>query len=184
MKAFLNELDQALFLMLNKCHHPIVDRFFRLATSVSFWVPLYIFLTAFIKKNLGWSGVLFFIATIIISDQSSASLCKPFFERYRPCYQVNIQLMHLVGEHEGVYGFPSSHASNTFSFSMLFWKVFRLKRKHTFLFFIWAAIVSYGRIYGGMHYPLDVICGAILGICVGALNYQLYRRSKWWKYDT
>ncbi|WP_339044738.1 phosphatase PAP2 family protein [Cardinium endosymbiont of Tipula unca] len=183
MKTFFNELDQALLLMLNKCHHPIIDYFFRLVTSVSFWVPLYVFLLAFIKKKLGWPGVCFFIATITISDQSSASLFKPFFERYRPCYQVNIPLIHLVGEHEGIYGFPSSHASNTFSFAMLFWKVFRLKHKHTRLFFVWAAIVSYGRIYGGMHYPLDVICGAMLGICVGALNYRLYRSSKWWRYD-
>lgn len=183
MQIFFNELDKALFLILNQCHHPIFDHFFRHITTVYFWVPLYIFLFFFIKNRLGWPGVLFFTATIVISDQFSASVCKPFFAKYRPCYQIDISLLHLVGDHEGLYGFPSSHASNTFSFSMTFWKTFKPKYRYAFLFFIWATIISYGRIYGGMHYPLDILCGAILGIGIGILSHQFYKRSRWWKHD-
>ena len=119
-------------------------------------------------------GILLFCLTIIISDQCSSSLLKPFFERYRPCYEANMPWIHLIGEHIGIYGFPSSHASNTFAFSTLFWKIFNPKYKHSYIFFIWSIIISYGRIYGGMHYPLDVMVGAMLGIAIGCLAYIVY----------
>jgi undecaprenyl-diphosphatase len=166
--------DQTLFTIINSTHHPLWDQYFKWVTHTLCWLPLYIFLFFFIRKNIGWKGIMLFSLTIIISDQCSASLLKPLFERYRPYYEVNMQWVHLVGEHKGIYGFPSSHASNTFSFAMLFWKIFKRKYNYTYLFFIWAIIISYGRVYGGMHYPLDVIFGAILGIFIGLLIYHCY----------
>ncbi|ROT47458.1 phosphatase PAP2 family protein [Candidatus Cardinium hertigii] len=178
MQNLVTELDQVFFLMLNKCHHPVIDHFFRLVTSHFFSLPLYIFLILFIRKNLGWYGVMLFVLTIAIADQCSATLLKPLFGRYRPCYAMDMLSIHLVGTHKGLYGFPSSHASNTFAFAMLFWKIFKWNYKYSYLFFIWATIVSYGRIYGGVHYPLDILGGAILGSGIGMSTYQVYKRSK------
>lgn len=153
-----------------------MDMFFELVTSTFFWIPLYIWLIFFIRKTLGWSGVMFFILTIVISDQCSATWLKPLFARHRPCYAISE--IHFVGTYKGVYGFPSSHASNTYAFAMLFWRIFKAKYTFSGLFFIWAAIVSYGRIYGGMHYPLDIFSGAMVGCCIGLLMAQSYRKSK------
>lgn len=175
--TIVNRLDQTWFLILNKWHHPAMDIFFTLVTSTIFWTPLYILLIFFIRKTLGWHGVVLFILTIVLSDQCSATWLKPLFARYRPCYAMPISQIHLVGTYKGIYGFPSSHASNTYAFAMLFWRIFKTQYTFSGLFFIWATIVSYGRIYGGMHYPLDVFSGAMVGCCVGLLMDQVYQRS-------
>ncbi|TSJ81369.1 MAG: phosphatase PAP2 family protein [Candidatus Cardinium sp.] len=172
----LHKLDQALFLVLNKWNHPAMDLFFTLKTSTFFWAPLYILLLFFIRKALAWKGVMLFILTIVISDQCSATWLKPLFARYRPCYAMDE--IHLVGTYKGIYGFPSAHASNTYAFAMLFWRIFKAKYKFSGLFFMWATIVSYGRIYGGVHYPLDVFSGAILGCCIGLLMDQAYQKIR------
>ncbi len=153
-----------------------MDIFFILITNTLFWVPLYIFLLCFIRKKLGWHGIMLFIATIVISDQCSATWLKPFFARYRPCYAIPITEIHLVGSHKGMYSFPSSHASNTYAFAMLFWLIFKTKQKYSYLSFIWATIISYGRIYGGVHYPLDVASGAVVGCCIGFLMHRLHQK--------
>ncbi|WP_342265738.1 phosphatase PAP2 family protein [Cardinium endosymbiont of Philonthus spinipes] len=168
-------LDQILFLAINKWHHSTTDVFFELITSTLFYIPLYILLIAFFKKTLGWHGVMLFSLTIIISDQCSATWLKPLFARYRPCYAMS--QLHLVGTYNGIYGLPSSHASNTYAFAMLFWRIFKTNYKFSGLFFIWATIVSYGRIYGGMHYPLDVLSGAMVGCCIGLLMDRCYQKS-------
>ncbi|WP_250238238.1 phosphatase PAP2 family protein [Cardinium endosymbiont of Oedothorax gibbosus] len=166
----IKALDQALFFILNNVSHPSMDLLFKWITCTTFWIPLYLFLFFFIKTNLGWRGLLSLSLAILIADQSTSSLLKPFFARYRPCYAPNLPPIHLVGAHIGLYGFPSSHASNTFAFAIFFWKSLRKRYKYTYLFFPWATLISYGRIYGGMHYPLDVICGALLGIAIGLLS--------------
>lgn len=174
----IQALDQSLFIALNHTNHPFADLFFYWVTDRVFWMPLYVVLFFFIKKNRGWPGVLVFSVALVISDQCSASLLKPFFARYRPCYDdqlLSIHSIHLIGKHIGSYGFPSSHASNTFAFATLFCKVFHTHYTHTYLFFIWSTIISYGRIYGGMHYPLDVIVGALLGIAIGLLAFKAIR---------
>lgn len=175
--TIVDSLDRALFFVLNQWHHFTIDLFFILVTSAFFWIPLYVLLIWLIKKELGWNGVICFILTIIIADQCSATWLKPFFARYRPCCILPTIEIHLVGTYKGLYGFPSSHASNTYAFAMLFWRIFKEKYKFSYLFFIWATIVSYGRIYGGVHYPLDVFAGALLGCCIGQLMHVVYRKA-------
>lgn len=174
--TMVNRLDQVLFLIINKWHHPVIDIFFTLVTSTYFWIPWYILLLCFIRKTLGWHGVMCFILAIVVADQCSATWLKPCFARYRPCYAM--PHIHLVGTYKGVYGFPSSHASNTYAFAMLFWRVFKTKYRFSGLFFICATIVSYGRIYGGMHYPLDICAGVMLGCGIGLLIHQVYQKTR------
>lgn len=169
---YVIQLDQKLFTILSQWHHVAVDGFVAWVTHRFFWIPLYIFLAFFIKKNKGWWGLLLVVVTITLSDQCSATLLKPFFKRLRPCYEGRLP---LVGEHIGIYGFPSSHASNTFAFAIIFWLLFNTQYRLTYLFFPWAAIISYGRIYGGVHYPIDIIGGAMLGSGIGLLMYIAYQ---------
>jgi undecaprenyl-diphosphatase len=120
--------------------------------------------------------ILFFIILgITLSDQISVHLFKNVFQRLRPCHEPALEgLVHLVnGECGGLYGFVSSHATNSF-YVALFSLLFIRKRWFTILMLLWASVVGYSRIYLGVHYPGDVICGSMLGALVGWGIYKLY----------
>ena len=137
-----------------------------------FWSPLYLFLLLFMPYKFGkkgWIWCLVFLISFIISDQVSAHLMKPFFERLRPCNNYHISnLIHLIVPCGGMYGFPSSHAANHFSIGIF--SAVTLSRKVKWIWtvaILWAAAVSYAQIYVGVHYPLDVTVGALLGTATG-----------------
>ena len=116
----------------------------------------------------------------LIGDQSSVKLFKDVFERLRPCHNPEItDLVHtLYGKCGGQYGFVSSHATN--SFALAIFSGFLLKSKYKYilpLMLLWAALVSYSRIYVGVHYPADILGGMILGSIVGILVFWLMKFS-------
>ena len=104
---------------------------------------------------------------------------KPFFERLRPCHNPSIaSLVHLVEGCGGKYGFASSHAANAFGLATACW-LFLRSWSHYFIWgFLWAVVVSYSRIYMGVHYPLDILVGAFIGVVLAWLVYQSYQRMK------
>jgi len=118
--------------------------------------------------------ILTFIATIVLCDQLSSGLIKPLVERLRPSHEPTLSgLVHLVNGYKGgQFGFVSSHTANSFGFAMLSVLLFRY-RPYTFFVFAWALLNSYSRIYLGVHYPLDVICGAAVGIISALFVYIL-----------
>jgi undecaprenyl-diphosphatase len=130
------------------------------------WIPLYAFVLFLIYKKYEFKKtlilILFFILIIVLSDQSSVHFFKNVFQRLRPCYNPDIEsIVHTVKLPGGRFGFVSSHASNAFSFAFL--SQFLLKNRiYTIVIFIWACIVSYSRIYLGVHYPGDILGGALL----------------------
>ena len=100
---------------------------------------------------------------------------KPFFHRFRPCHDPAIQnLVHVVGDCGGQFGFASSHASNSFALVMAIYLLAKLNnwslKLPAFLLF-WAIIVSYSRIYVGVHFPTDIVVGAIVGIMITLFTY-------------
>lgn len=111
----------------------------------------------------------------MFADQISVQLFKDVFMRLRPCHNPEIaDLIHTInGACGGQYGFVSSHAANTFGLALFVGLIFK---KHVpFLLkalLIWAAVVSYSRIYVGVHYPADLICGAILGSIIAFLMWK------------
>jgi undecaprenyl-diphosphatase len=136
---------------------------------------IYIFLKKY--KKYGIIALLFLIFAIGISDFLSVNLFKEVFKRLRPCHNEEIlNVVHLVNGHcGGKYGFISSHAANFFAlatFSSLFLK----NRYFTFIIFFIAVLVAYSRIYLGVHYPLDVFCGAIFGSFISILFYLLFKK--------
>jgi undecaprenyl-diphosphatase len=136
------------------------------------WIPLYAFLVFLLikkyKQKSAW--ILIFVAILITCSDQISVLIKNWIERPRPCHNNEIShLIHLVNNHcGGTYGFVSSHASNTFALA-IFLSVFFKKNIWYFapLAFFWAALVSYSRVYLGVHYPGDVLAGAMLGAGLG-----------------
>lgn len=170
----INNLDHELFLFLNGLHVGWLDPVMTFISSEMGWIPFYVILLYLVFKKLGWKGLFFVVIGVVVlitcSDQLSSHVFKPVFHRFRPCHDPLIQdLVHLPNGHcGGQYGFISSHACNTFalaSFITLIMK--RFYKKIGLLMFIWAALVSYSRIYMGVHFPGDVLCGAAVGMILG-----------------
>lgn len=176
----IKKLDTEIFLFLNSRHNPTLDTAMSWISGKYLWIPLYAFLLYLVIKYVGKRVGLVILAVvlmIVISDQSSVHLFKNVFFRYRPCHNLLIQSqVHVNGSCGGQYGFISSHATNTFALAM-FLACFFYNRIRFFgiYIFLWAALVSYSRIYNGVHYPADVAVGALVGAFIGWGIFKLYR---------
>ncbi len=170
-------LDQQLFLFLNSANSPFWDKVMYTLSMVVVWVPLYLAILiclALRYKRKFLIIILFIIIAVTLTDQI-ALLIKNSVDRLRPCHEPSLTgLVHLVkGRCGGLYGFVSSHSANSFNVALLSLMFIR-KKWFTISIIIWAVAVGYSRIYLGVHYPGDVICGAILGAFIGWNMYRLY----------
>ncbi|MGQ8338385.1 phosphatase PAP2 family protein [Sunxiuqinia sp. A32] len=163
------QLDQSLFFFFNSKHTPFWDVAMSLFTRTEVWLLFYISLIWFIIKKYRAKAVfilLLLVLTILIGDQLSV-LIKETVQRFRPSQNPEIQdLVHIVLKRGGLYGFFSSHATNTFAVAMFTSRLFRNYR-FSILIFGWALLASYTRIYLGLHYPGDIIMGIIVGSLIG-----------------
>ena len=145
------------------------------------WIPLYIYFFFLAYKKVGnrvWLVAVAIALLILLSDQLSVHAFKNVFLRYRPCHNLLIlSKVHLLnGYCGGTYSFVSSHAANTFSLAMFLSLLFKNKIKNfTIFIFIWASLVSYSRIYSGVHYPSDVAVGAIIGMGIAVVIFKIYQ---------
>lgn len=170
------EADKKLFLFLNSLRTETLDSVMWSISGKYIWIGLYLILLYSIIAKYKLKGIIFILGivlTIVLADQISV-LIKNSVERYRPSHNPEFEnLVHIVqGYRGGSYGFVSSHAANSFGLAMFISLLFH-KRWITTSIFIWAAVVSYSRIYLGVHYPADIICGALLGCTVAFACYLL-----------
>jgi undecaprenyl-diphosphatase len=176
----LIQYDKSAFLALNGSDSTFWDGFMWVYTSTIVWVPLALVLLYVIIRNNKLKEALLIILliaiTITICDRVSSGVFKPIFKRFRPAqdpeFMYFVDIVH--GYRGGKYGFISSHAANTFGLITFTSFLFR-RREYTFAFLFWAIITCYSRIYLGVHYLGDVICGSILGFISGLLVYYIYK---------
>ncbi len=169
----LIQFDQYLFFVINQgISNSFFDWLMPLLRERLTWVPLYLFLAFFLIKKHGKYGVvmlLFFVLTFGIADFFSASVIKPFVERLRPCNDpiIKLNVRSLVPCGSG-YSFPSTHAANHFAMGIFLITVFYKKWKWIMpLALLWAISISFAQIYVGLHYPIDVTFGALIGGIIG-----------------
>jgi undecaprenyl-diphosphatase len=174
----IEHLDQQLFLFLNSLNSPFWDKVMSAVSGKIIWAPLYLAILVWIGityKKRFWVILIFIALAVALADQVSVQLFKNVFHRLRPCHEPSLEgLIHLVnGKCGGLYGFVSSHASNSFNVALLS-LMFIKKRWYSVSIVLWASVVGYSRIYLGVHYPGDVIFGALLGALIGWGVYKLY----------
>ena len=180
MLEHLIESDIQLFLWLNGFHSPFWDQIMWFVSGTIEWVPLYLVLTGYIIYRYRWQSIPIIVAVIIgitLADQIAVRVFKEVFERLRPSHNPEIQhLIHFVNNYRGgAYGFVSNHAANSFALAVMLSLVFKNK-VFSVCILLWAMLVSYSRIYLGVHYPGDILGGALLGAGIAWLVYFLFQK--------
>lgn len=176
----LIQTDRQALLWLNGLHSPFFDKVMWVVSGRPEWIPLYLALLGWViwkyRKYAVWI-ILTMVVMIVLSDQL-ANVLKNGVQRPRPCKDAEIgHLVHLVRNYcSGAYGFVSGHASNSFALATFVSLLFR-NRWLTVFMVLWASVIGYSRIYLGVHYPGDVLGGAILGILVAWILYTILRLS-------
>lgn len=178
----LIQWDHFFFKLINSGFtNPVFDAVMPFLRNSIHWIPLYIFLLVFVALNFGMKGlwwIVFFLVTVSLCDSTGTNIFKYTFHRVRPCNNPEFagHLRLLVTCPSG-WGFTSNHAANHFGMATFIFITFRhLFKRWALLAFVWAGAIAYAQVYVGVHYPTDVICGALLGIIFGIFTgYQFNR---------
>lgn len=175
----LTQIDQHLFDLLNGWGNPFTDHLMRGLSSTWIWIPVYLIITfILIRKNprKGFLGVLILLLTLLLTEQLSVQAFKEVFERLRPCHDPDMKdKIRLVADAcGGPFGFVSTHATNAAGLLLVSSRI--LKNKAFFFSLLtWVLLVSYSRIYVGVHFPGDILGGFALGLVVGWFTFALYK---------
>lgn len=181
----LMEWDRRLLVWLNGFHADWLDPVMYWTSQTLFWLPLYLFLLWLMIKDFKkdwWIPLIGIAVTILLADQITATLMKPYFERLRPSREPALEgIVHLVKDYNGevyfggLYGFASSHAANTFATATFYTLLFRSRRKWITWLFLWAAAMTYTRIYLGAHYPGDILVGGLVGVGSAFTGFSVFK---------
>jgi undecaprenyl-diphosphatase len=173
----LQTLDKKLFFLLNGFHNEAMDQFMFIISGKEIWFPLYALLIFGVIYNLKKIGIIFILAAVMAvgaSDFVTSGIIKKSVERFRPSRDsAFMDKVHIVNDYRGgKYGFASSHAANSFAIAMFFFMFWRKRFRWIWLLFIWAFLISYSRVYLGVHFPGDILVGGIIGILFGYLFFK------------
>jgi membrane-associated phospholipid phosphatase len=178
----LLQFDDRLFHFINSgLSNPFFDAVMPVLRNKYTWMPLYMFLLSFLLINFKKKGLFIVLALALIigaADSTSSHVIKKSVKRLRPCKVIEKPAdLHLLVPCGSGYSFPSSHAANHFAIAvflgLVFGKIFRWVRWPLLL---WAAGISLAQVYVGLHFPLDVTAGALLGSLLGWGGYRCFKR--------
>ena len=176
----LQQWDQDLFnLINNRLDNPFFDAFMPVLRISYIWAPFYLFILVFVSVNYkkkGFWWIILFLCTVALADMVGTNVFKHNLHRIRPCNTSGIfpHLRLLVICPSG-YGFTSNHAANHFGMATFIFLTFRhVFKKWIWLIFLWAGAICYAQVYVGVHYPGDILGGALLGILFASLTSYIF----------
>ncbi len=182
-KKFIS-LDKDLFSIVNqKYTNSFFDILMPIVREPMVWIPFYLFLVIWSLLNFGRKGlywILFLGSTAGVTDLISSKIIKPLIGRIRPCNDIELaETIRILVTHCGQNGsFTSSHAANHFGLAMfLFVTLHKIMGHSAYLFFLWAGLISYAQVYVGVHFPFDIIGGAILGCLIGHASGRFFNNK-------
>ncbi|MGB2702197.1 MAG: phosphatase PAP2 family protein [Chitinophagaceae bacterium] len=175
--------DQYLFKKINSdWSNPFFDAVMPFLRNSLHWMPLYLFALVFVLANFKMKGLwwfVFFLCTIALTDMTGTYVFKHEFERLRPCNNPALadHLRLLLKQCSGGYSFVSNHAANHFGMGTFFFITFRPLLKNWVWFgLLWAGLIAYAQVYVGVHYPLDVFAGSLLGLAFGITTGNIFNK--------
>lgn len=174
-------LDEKLFIYLNSLGSDTYDGLWLIITKQTSWIPLFLLLLFLIFKELGTKKtlhLLLFVAVLLVFTDQITNLFKNGFQRLRPCNNPEINSIIRIVQYRNSFSFFSGHAANTMAVATFLYLIFKNNFKYFWLLFLWPLIFAYSRIYLGLHYPLDIICGYLFGAMLGFLIFKLYQFAK------
>lgn len=179
--SYLNDLDHSLFIFLNRHQTPFWDTVMFWISDKYVWFPFYLLLIIYIIykfKKKSWILVPCIGLSVAATDFISSAIFKPWIGRLRPCHDASLaDVITIVNNHcGGTFGFMSSHAANSFVLAMIL--TITLDKSHRIFkifTFLWALTISYSRVYLGVHFPGDILAGALLGMLSGYVFGKLYQ---------
>ncbi len=174
-------IDTDILLWINSMHTSLLDTFMWNVSSKYIWIPMYLLMVALLAKRYGWRCLWMLLAIGVafgLSDYIS-HLLKHIVCRPRPTHEESLaDLIYIVNDYRGgKYGFPSSHAADTMSLALLFSLIWRDWRT-TLTLMLWVTANCLSRMYLGVHYPGDIVCGLLLGATFALGAYWVLRACK------
>ena len=183
ISQWLVEGDSSILLVVNGMHSSYFDTFMWLCSRKFEWIPFYLSIIYVLFRNFNWRVVLYSLVAmgviLLLTDAVSSHFIRPVVARLRPSNLENpiSEMIHIVDNHRGGrYGFPSSHASNSWGLVFFVGLLLRRRLLTTFLA-CWALLLCYSRLYLGVHYPGDLLAGMMLGAVVASLVYYVFWRT-------
>lgn len=168
--------DTELLIFLNSLGIESWDSFWLFITNQFSWLPIYAIFFYLIFRSYGWKksiALLIFTALLITFSDQFVNFIKNYFERLRPNNDPSINQIIRIVKNSGGYSFVSGHATNSMAVSLFIYLTLKKYYKHLLLIFIWPLFFGYSRIYVGVHFPIDVLSGFILGAMIGTIFYKL-----------
>jgi undecaprenyl-diphosphatase len=172
------QLDKTVFVFLNGLGSAYFDGLWLLITKQINWIPIFVIILYLVFKHLGWRHALLIIGMItlllILTDQTTNHLFKYRFMRLRPGSDPALDGLIRAVKTSSTFSFISGHASNSMAVAFFLFKVLKPYLKFMGFIFLWPMVFAYSRIYLGLHYPLDILCGYLWGILMALLMLKLY----------
>ncbi len=188
MFEYLYGIDKNILFAINNCNSPFVDEFMWIVSSKWIWIPLYFVIIYLIIKKYKKSLIKVFLLIIIclsLSDFVSSGIIKKSFKRERPSHNIEIEnKLHYYKLKDGSeyrggkYGFVSSHAANSLTIALLTMWLLNIRKKIILLLLLWVLLVSYSRIYLGVHYLSDIVGGYIVSMSIVLIAYIMSKKIK------
>jgi len=181
MVEHLLQLDRELFVYLNGFGSESWDNFWSFITKQINWLPMFLLFAYLVFKHLGWRHavlILICMAFLIAFTDQTTNLIKNGFQRLRPGNEPELAKLIRAVQTRKSFSFISGHASNSMASAMFLYLVLKPYVKYMGFIFIWPLVFAYSRIYLGLHYPGDILCGYIWGMLTSILFWQIYKFAR------